>query len=93
MNWKITAKDAKLIRGIVTRAEPIYQRNGVPFDRLEAIMDITACHANGTRLRLEDFLGAEDFDFAHDFFGIGRNIDRKTGKLRHCFLPRFAVRS
>lgn len=35
--------------------------------------------------RLLDF---DDFNFAHDVFGIQQHIDRGTGELAHCFLPR-----
>ncbi len=53
-------------------------------------MDITAAHRNGCPLKLDELLKAEDFDFAHDVFGIRRYINRKTGKLENCFLPRFS---
>lgn len=52
-------------------------------------MDIRACHANGTPLRLEELLRADDGNFGHDVFGIRRYIDRTTGQLTDCFLPRF----
>ncbi len=55
-------------------------------------MDVTACHANGCRLKLHELMNAPDFDFAHDVFGIQRHIDRDTGKLGHCFVPRYAER-
>jgi hypothetical protein len=54
-------------------------------------MDLTACHANGCPLKLEKMLSWErDFDLAHDVWGINRHIDRKTGEMPDCFLPRFA---
>ena len=53
-------------------------------------MDVTACHANGTKLDLEKLLNFPDFDFLHDVAGIRNCIDRETGKLTKCFLPRCA---
>ena len=54
------------------------------------LMDITAAHANGCRLKLTSFAEADDANFAHDAFGIASHLDRKTGELG-CFLPRFAA--
>ena len=54
-------------------------------------MNVTACHANGNPLRLEALLEADDFNFAHDVFGIDRHIDRDTGKMTQYFRPRFSV--
>ena len=53
-------------------------------------MNVTACHVNGNPLRLEDLLAADDFNFAHDVFGIDRHICRDTGKRTNCFRPRFS---
>lgn len=43
-------------------------------------------------LRLEEFLNADDFNFAHDFLGIGNNIvrDRYPSENFGGFLPRFS---
>jgi hypothetical protein len=60
--------------------------------RTNLLMDITACHANGTPLRLSELADADDFNIAHDVFGISRHIDRETGQLNGCFLPRYAQR-
>ena len=55
----------------------------------DAIMDVTACHANGCPLRLDELLQGALADFAHDVLGIRRYIDRSTGQLTECFLPRY----
>ena len=55
-------------------------------------MNLSACHASGNPLRLADLLAADDFNFAHDVFGIDRHIDRGTGQLLDCFSPRFSDR-
>jgi hypothetical protein len=52
-------------------------------------MDLYAAHF-ATPLKLEELAEATDFDLAHDMGGIIRHIDRKTGQLTGCFLPRYA---
>lgn len=94
-----TAKDAALIDKIVERAlrsaSLIFQDQfdifGRPaLDWIGLSMDITACHLNGTALRLSELLDADDANFGHDVWGIRRFIDRETGKLTDHFLPQFA---
>lgn len=41
-------------------------------------------------LRLEDFLNADDENFAHDVLGIYKNFNRGTLEIDNSFLPRFA---
>lgn len=53
-------------------------------------MDLAATHANGMPLDLEKLLAFPDFDFSHDVFGIREHLDRSTGQLLHCFVPRSA---
>jgi hypothetical protein len=88
VSFKVTKKDARLIQKIAERAATI-ARNTVPVVAIE--MDITAAHANGNKLRLEELLKADDFNLAHDVFGIRRHIDRNTGELTDCFVPRFSA--
>lgn len=91
LNFNVSADDAELIDRIVVRGSRLDNNRTVRgLTRLHCVMDITAVHANGTPLRLADFLAADDFNFAHDWFGIRRNLDRATGALINCFLPRFA---
>ena len=84
-------QDALTIIEIAKRASKMAAKLGVTYSVLDADMDITACHVNGCPLKLQELLGAPDFDFAHDAFGIYRHIDRETGKLGDCFLPRYAA--
>lgn len=58
--------------------------------RQTILMDLSACHANGCPLDFKRLLAFPDFDFAHDIFGINQRIDRETGQLRNCFVPRCA---
>jgi hypothetical protein len=90
ISFKVSKQDSALIDQIVERALLLARRAGEELDRLELHMDITAAHANGSALRLSEMLAADDFNFAHDVFGIRRHIDRKTGKLADFFVPRFA---
>ena len=53
-------------------------------------MDISATHLH-CPLDLDQLLKFDDFNFAHDITGISFNLDRVTGKLENCFLPRCAV--
>ena len=92
VSFDVSKADALLIGKIVERGLEMARESGHPIqDKLSVHMDLTAVHANGTALRLRQFLNADDFNFAHDFFGIRRHIDRNTGELTECFRPRFAA--
>jgi hypothetical protein len=89
-SFNCSLDDARLIALIAKRAVEVASRNGVVIDLMETNMDLTATHCNGCPLDLTRFLAAPDSDFGHDLFGIRRHLDRKTGKLGGCFLPRMA---
>lgn len=89
INFKVSDSDAKLIQAIINRVIS----KQVEVDALGLEMDITACHANGCPLRLEELLQAGAFDFYHDLNGIQKNLNRTTGKLENFFCPRYAVPS
>lgn len=94
ISFRVSAVDANTIRQIVDRAVSWLDASSSSESctRMELSIDITACHANGTPLRLADLLTADDTNFAHDVFGIHRYINRETGQLEDCcFRPRFAV--
>lgn len=93
IKWKATAKEREIIRKIADRAVRLAKENGGQVRQvLDIQMDIEATHCNGNPLRLADLLAADDFNFAQDILGIGRHLNRKTGKLGDCFLPRFTQR-
>ena len=56
---------------------------------LTATMDIDLAikHFN---VDLESWLAADDENFAHDFMGIQRHVNRETLLFEDCFLPRFS---
>lgn len=86
ISFSVTKAEAVLIGKIVARAKSHTRQ---PFDSMSRSMDITACHANAFPLRLQEFLDADNFNFSHDFWGIVDHLDRTTGELRDCFVPRF----
>lgn len=91
IRFDASRSDMEVIAAIGKRARALARGHDVDYtDMTTILMDITACHVNGTPLRLEELLVAPDFDFAHDVFGIRRHIDRKTGALGGSFLPRYA---
>ena len=89
--WDVTKEDAQTISEIVNRAQKLGLKAGKEFDRLNLVMDLTACHLHGCPLKLKELLATDDFNFAHDVFGIARHIDRGSGALTDCFVPRFAA--
>lgn len=91
ISFTVSRREAQTIRAIAARAAKLAIDAGIKWpDVLTYQMDISACHANGCRLRLDDLLAADDFDFEHDVFGIHEHLNRNNGKLKHAFLPRFS---
>ena len=86
IDWKISKEDSKLVGKIVERAMKLKPLKND--DVVDVRMDIHATHTNGCKLDLVKFLGFDEFNFAHDVMGITNHIDRTTGKLTDCFLPR-----
>lgn len=87
VNWEATKEEYKLVEKIVAKAIQKYPQ----LDTVNLEMDIMATHLNGCNLKLQEFLDAGDFNFAHDIFGIVEHMNRKTGKLENCFLPRYSL--
>ena len=75
------------INRIINRAEALGIGIG---NRCTRFMDITNADKQ-FNLRLDEWLAAGDFDFAHDFTGIQANINRQTCKVENLFVPRFAT--
>lgn len=90
INWNITKEDHELVNKIVDRVQKGAEKHDFPLDRMSTYMDISACHLNDNPLRLTELLEADDFNFFHDTIGISRHIDRETGKLLNCFVPRYS---
>ena len=59
------------------------------FERISLFMDIE--HAlRQFNMNPADFLALDDATFLHDFSGIVANMNRTTGLVENCFLPRSA---
>lgn len=89
ISLKASKDDAALIEQIAARA---FEDQAGDTPMLEFMMDITAAHLNGRPLDLARFLEGPDFDFAHDVWGIRNHLNRETGQLENCFLPRYATK-
>jgi hypothetical protein len=81
-------KTATMIR-IVDRAIGMAAEHRIKYDRMSAILDLTFA-ARQFDLDLAALEEADDFNFAHDVFGIANHINRTTGKMEDNFIPRFA---
>ncbi len=57
--------------------------------RLNLMMDIDNAHKD-VGINLVGLLEADDLNFAHDVIGIQAHMNRSTGKLEDCFVPRYA---
>ena len=86
---EIARADHELIRKIVARIRRLAPPE-LSIDALSLSMDLTACHVT-TPLDLAQLLAFTDGTFGHDVFGIQRHLNRKTGLLGDCFLPRCAL--
>ncbi len=83
---KTIREETILIGKIASRALELH----IPRKRMDLIMDLEAAH-NACPLLLGDLLAADSSDFIHDVSGIIRYLDRDTGALTECFLPRYAA--
>jgi hypothetical protein len=90
VSFRVCPADSALIDQIVQRFMKEFPDSGFT-DVLGMQMDITACHANGNPLKLQQLLDADGFNFAHDVAGICNRIDRSTGHMTNLFSPRFSV--
>jgi hypothetical protein len=86
IKWNATMEEMELISKIRDRA----RTDGFDGDGMQFAMDLEACHSNGCPLDFKGILEADSFNFWHDIGGIMANIDRTTGELTNCFIPRFA---
>jgi hypothetical protein len=81
--------ETDLIKRIVDRAEQLARRFKQQTPRAAIVLDLVMAHRMQP-LDLKMLLAADDGNFAHDVFGIMRHIDRNSGVMRDCFVPRFA---
>lgn len=84
------ANFTKAERTALNRVLDRAQKTDLPrfvIERTKLTMDLSAVHFH-TPLDLEKLADFPEFDFAHDLLGIHEHLDRNTGKLTDCFLPR-----
>lgn len=93
VSFAVPATDRDLIKQIAHRAAAVIKGYGQKVDVVDVMMDLTAVHANGCKLRLSDLLAADNFNLLHDIVGIENHLDRETGQLSNHFLPRFSAAS
>lgn len=92
INWDASSTEDSQIRAIAERYLTLVGQLGEPRPLLDLRMDLTAVHLNGCPLDLEKLAEASDFMLAHDIQGIGKHLDRLTGRLPEgVFLPRCAL--
>lgn len=91
INFNATKEEILLIKKIAKRALRTEAATDLWRDLQDCLMDIEACHCNGTPLDLKKLAEADDFNFCHDVYGIAQHLDRTTGKLQNHFLPRCAA--
>lgn len=90
---QVAPEDADLISLIVHRAAEMQDAAGIACDRYSLSVDLLTVHRNGCPLQLAELLAAPDVHFGHDVFGIRKFLNRRTGRLRDTFRPRFAAPS
>jgi hypothetical protein len=94
-DWsKITKEETAVVDAIVQRYETEAEKlKALPksFKRINLSMDIAAAHI-ALPIDLDRLLAADSTTFMHDIGGISRHINRDTGELGGCFVPRTARR-
>lgn len=90
VDWsKITEEEKAVIVKIAERFEKDFTPVG--YKRINLLMDMEAAHLV-CPMDLNALLASDDATFNHDLNGIARHINRTTGELERCFVPRTARR-
>lgn len=82
----MSKKDYEAIDKIADRAQSLA---GVYVDRMTLAMDLEVCNMT-CPIDLDALLAFDEFNLAHDVFGITNHLNRETGELEDCFVPRCA---
>ena len=88
-NWAVSPKDYDLLVQVAERAK--HELMGYPDSKRTLIMDLINCHAKGCPLDFKALLEAPALDLSHDIYGIRNHMNRDTGKLEGCFVPRYVA--
>ena len=82
----------RIMQKILRRAEQLGVKNKKGrFDAMSLEMDLLAVHAR-TPLCLTALANSGSFTFLCDVLGIVRHLNRRTGVLEDCFVPRSTAR-
>lgn len=77
----MTDHEFTLCHQLAQRGALVGKLFGVAIDPMMAAQDIASIHCNHQRLKLLEWMQADQADFMHDFALIGRFIDRRNGHL------------
>jgi hypothetical protein len=95
INFITEEEDKKDFEAIIHRAlrilEPKSDKDRINL-QVDLEMDIQVAHSNGNPLDFKKLLSFDDVNFLHDIDGIRRNLNRETGELEDCFLPRCSLK-
>jgi len=86
-----TDEERPHVDAIVTRAVEAFAKFGVHVTRIHMRMNLSAAHAV-CPLDLARLAAADNFNFTHDIGGIEKHLNKTTGEIEDCFVPRFARR-
>jgi hypothetical protein len=79
-----------LLVRVAERAESLYEDFGILENRTTIVMDLmnadTSLAPEG--LNFENLATCDHETFGHDMLGIRQHMNRETGQLEGCFLPR-----
>lgn len=84
----MTVQFAKISQSYLDKIWPCVSRY-YDGDRLSFEMDMCACEYTNP-IDWDRLSAADDFDLLHDVLGIRRHMNRRTGQLEDCFVPRFS---
>ena len=93
MSTNVSRYEMSVLEEIAQRACDMAHDAGHEYEKMTALMDIESAHTQ-IPMHLDKLRDADDFNFAHDVFGIRGHMDRTEypGKLTGCFVPRFAMK-
>ena len=92
LNHHLNDADMTLAMTIARSASNLARNAGQDISPLEFVLDLATTHNHACPLDFAAMATGNPADVAHDVFGIRRHLDRETGLLTDCFLPRFAAR-
>ncbi len=85
---EIAPDNFDLVAQIADRVERKRNQDDHEFDRMRLMIDIISAVEADPKINLKTLLSFPDGSFFHDVAGIQKHIDRETGKMTDCFVPR-----